>query len=80
MGILIHATAGYVDPVFCGQITLEISNVSQIPVALYPAMSVCQLSFELLFDNCNIPYGNKGKYQWQDGPKGSEIYKDFLKE
>lgn len=80
MGILIHATAGYVDPGFCGQITLEISNVNNIPVALYPGMRICQVSFELLFENCVIPYGLKGKYQGQEGPEGTRIFLDFLKE
>jgi dCTP deaminase len=80
MGILIHATAGYVDPGFCGQITLEISNVSNIPVALYPKMRICQLSFELLYENCRVPYGVKGKYQGQEGPKGTKIYMDFPEE
>jgi dCTP deaminase len=80
MGILIHATAGYVDPGFCGQITLEISNVNNIPVALYPGMRICQVSFELLFEICVTPYGLKGKYQGQEGPEGTRIFLDFLKE
>ncbi|NPV88670.1 dCTP deaminase [Coprothermobacteraceae bacterium] len=80
MGILIHATAGYVDPGFEGNITLEISNVNHVPVAVYPGMRICQISFELLDQPCEVSYGVKGKYQGQQGPTGSRIYTEFSQE
>src|SRR3989338_4965815 len=46
LGIIVHSTAGFVDPGFSGTITLEISNLNRMPVALYPGMRICQLAFE----------------------------------
>jgi len=79
LAILIHATAGYIDPGFKGNITLELSNVGKMPVALYPGMRICQISFELLSSNAELPYGQGkkgGKYQNQREPTSSRIHLD----
>lgn len=77
IGIIIHSTAGYIDPGFEGAITLEISNVGKIPVALYKGMRICQVSF-LQTGKVLRPYGEKrnSKYQGQKGPITSKIYLD----
>lgn len=80
LGLLIHSTAGYVDPGFKGTITLELSNVAKLPIALYPEMKIGQLSFMKLCTPCEVPYGSKkigSKYQNQVGPKASKYYKNF---
>ena len=55
LGIIIHSTAGFVDPGFSGTITLEISNLNRMPVALYPGMRVCQLAFEQMSSPAEMP-------------------------
>lgn len=69
MGILVH-TAGYIDPGFEGNITLEISNQSNVPVAIYPNMYICQLAVSTLSSKAEIPYGKRRKslYYKQKGP------------
>lgn len=81
LGIIVHATAGYVDPGFCGQITLELSNINRVPVALYPGMRICQISFYKLTSPAEIPYYKKegSKYQNQKGPTASRLDIDFCK-
>lgn len=78
LAILIHATAGFIDPGFRGTITLELSNVGRLPVALRPGMRICQVSFESLSSPCARPYGaSRGsKYQDQVGPTPSRILVD----
>lgn len=79
LGILIHATAGFIDPGFQGELTLEISNVGVMPVALYPKQRVCQISFQYLGNPCDRPYGSPGrssKYQGQINATPSEIRLD----
>lgn len=74
VGLLIHATAGFVDPGFSGQITLELSNVSPLPVKLWPGMRIGQLSFHTLDRPSERPYGHPelgSKYIDQEGPVGS---------
>lgn len=74
LGLLIHATAGFVDPGFCGQITLELSNVSPFPIKLWPGMRIGQLCFQLLDQKAERPYGHpdlNSKYQNQVGPIAS---------
>lgn len=77
LGIIIHSTAGYIDPGFEGTLTLEISNVGKIPVALYPLMRICQISF-LQTGKVARPYGqNRGsKYQGQREPTSSRLTLD----
>ncbi|MCS7201810.1 MAG: dCTP deaminase [Dictyoglomus sp.] len=79
LGIIVHATAGYVDPGFCGQITLELSNINRVPVALYPGMRICQISFYKLTTPAEVPYYKKkgSKYQNQKGPTASRLNIDF---
>ena len=79
MALLIHATAGFIDPGFKGKITLELSNVGKMPIALYPNMRICQLAFEELSSPCERPYGHstrESKYQMQKGVTSSKIYLD----
>jgi dCTP deaminase len=75
LGIVIHSTAGFIDAGFSGTITLEISNLNTIPVALYPEMRVCQLAFEEMSSPALVPYGEKksSKYQNQVLPEESRI-------
>ncbi len=76
LGILIHSTAGYIDPGFSGTITLEISNVANIPVTLYPNMAIGQLSFTRMDSPAEKPYGHKdlnSKYNNQEGPVASKF-------
>ena len=75
LGIIIHSTAGYIDPGFSGTITLEISNLNRMPVALYPGMRVCQIAFETMSSPAETPYGKKpfSKYQGQILPEESRL-------
>jgi len=75
LGIIIHATAGFIDPGFEGTITLEITNINVMPVALYPGMRICQISFETMNRPAERPYGVKtgSKYQGQRGPTVSRL-------
>ena len=75
LGITVHATAGYIDPGFDGQITLEITNHLGSPVRLYPGMAISQLSLAYLNTAAEHPYA--GKYQGQTGPQLSQIHKNF---
>lgn len=75
LGIIVHATAGFVDPGFEGDITLEIQNLGQAPVKLYPEDRICQVVFEELTSTAEKPYGSKKdvKYQGQTGATGSKL-------
>lgn len=75
LGIIVHSTAGFVDPGFIGTITLEISNLNRMPVALYPGMRVCQLAFEMMTSPAETPYSAKpfSKYQNQVLPEESRL-------
>lgn len=73
LGIIIHATAGFIDPGFKGELTLEISNVGKIPVALYPGMRIAQLSLMYLSSPATHPYGEKNNYQEQTGATESKL-------
>ena len=78
IGIVIHSTAGYLDPGFKGKITLEISNLGKIAVALYPRMRICQIAFEEMSAPVNSGYGEKhgAKYQGQDAATASRLFED----
>ena len=78
LAIVIHATAGIVDPGYVGQITLELSNLGTAPVALTPGMRVSQLIFTELRSPADRPYGTErdSKYQGQAGPQASRIGAD----
>ena len=80
VGLLIHSTAGYIDPGWKGQLTLELSNVSNLPITLYYRMKIGQMSFSQLTTEAEQLYGSKAlgsKYQGQKSPTGSRMYRDF---
>lgn len=78
LGIIIHSTAGFIDAGFEGTITLEITNINRMPVALYPGMRICQLAFQLMSSKADVPYSKKpsAKYQGQNLPQESKITLD----
>jgi dCTP deaminase len=78
LAIVVHATAGIVDPGYKGQITLELSNLGSAPVALTPGMRISQLTFTELKNPAERPYGVErgSKYQDQSGPQASKIQGD----
>ena len=78
LAIVIHATAGIVDPGYRGQITLELSNLGTAPVALTPGMRISQVIFTELKNRAERPYGEErgSKYQDQGGPQASKIQGD----
>jgi dCTP deaminase len=80
LGLLIHSTAGYVDPGWDGYLTLELSNVANLPITIYPGMKIGQISFFRLTTAADAPYGSDGagsKYQGQRGPTPSRFFRDF---
>jgi dCTP deaminase len=80
LGLLIHSTAGYVDPGFEGHLTLELSNVANLPITIYPSMKIGQISFFQLTSAAEHPYGSDSvgsKYQGQRGPTPSRFYENF---
>ena len=82
LGILTHSTAGFIDPGFEGHITLELSNVSTLPVKLWPGMKIGQMCFFQLSSPAEHPYGSQGTgshYQGQRGPTPSRSYVNFYK-
>ncbi|MDQ3629390.1 MAG: dCTP deaminase [Actinomycetota bacterium] len=80
LGLLTHATAGFIDPGFSGHVTLELSNVATLPIKLYPGMKVGQLCFFRLSSPAEHPYGSSpsgSHYQGQRGPTPSRSYANF---
>lgn len=80
LGLLIHSTAGFVDPGFEGYLTLELSNVANLPIAIWPGMKIGQISFYQMSSPADRPYGTAGtgsKYQDQRGPTASRSHQDF---
>jgi dCTP deaminase len=80
MGLLIHSTAGFVDCGFRGHLTLELSNVANLPIAIYPGMKIGQISFLRMTSPAEHPYGSDttgSKYQGQRGPTPSRYYLNF---
>jgi dCTP deaminase len=80
LGLVIHSTAGYVDPGFRGHLTLELSNAASLPIQLYPRMKIGQLSFLRMTTPADRPYGTHplgSKYQGQDEPTASRVHLDF---
>ena len=77
-GLQVHATAGFIDPGFEGLITFELSNVSRMPIELYPILRIGQLSFYPITEQTALLYGKKklSKYQGDLGPAWTKIYKD----
>jgi dCTP deaminase len=80
LGLIVHSTAGFVDPGFNGRLTLELTNVANLPVTLYYAMPVSQISFSRLTTPAEKPYGSGAtgsKYQGQTGPEPSRYYLNY---
>jgi dCTP deaminase len=80
LGLLIHSTAGYVDPGWVGNLTLELGNVASLPIALYPGMKIGQISFHRMSSPVERPYGSAAlhsRYQGQSEPTASAIHVDF---
>ncbi len=80
LGLLIHSTAGYVDPGWKGNLTLELSNVANLPIALYRGMKIGQISFFKMSSPVERPYGSRelgSRYQGQSSPTASLYSKDF---
>jgi len=80
VGLLIHSTAGYVDPGWKGTLTLELSNVANLPIALYFGMKIGQISFVRMSSPVDKPYGSPelgSKYQGQSEPTASAFHRDF---
>ena len=82
LGLLTHSTAGFIDPGFSGHITLELSNVANLPITLWPGMKIGQLCLLRLTSPAEFPYGSTqagSKYQGQRGPTPSRSYQNFVK-
>ncbi len=80
LGLLIHSTAGYVDPGWDGYLTLELSNVANLPITIYAGMKIGQISFFKLSSAAENPYGSRetgSKYQGQRGPTASRFFEEF---
>ncbi len=80
LGLLIHSTAGFIDAGFDGHITLELSNVANLPITLYPNMKIGQVSFMMMTTPADQPYGKGArgsKYQGQRGPTPSRYFENF---
>jgi dCTP deaminase len=80
LGLLIHSTAGFVDPGWDGHVTLELSNVANLPITIYYGMKIGQLSFVQLTEPAERPYGAGelgSKYQGQQGPTPSRYWQNF---
>ena len=80
LGLLIHSTAGFVDAGWDGHLTLELSNVANLPITVYPGMKIGQISFLQMTTAADRPYGSSGlgsKYQGQWGPTPSRFVENF---
>ena len=76
LGLLIHSTAGFIDPGWDGHVTLELSNVANLPITIYHGMKIGQISFMQLTEPAETPYGSDGlgsKYQGQRGPDAEPL-------
>ena len=83
LGLLIHSTAGFIDPGWDGHVTLELSNVANLPITIYYGMTIGQLSFVQLSEPAEKPYGSGelgSKYQGQQGPTPSRYWQNFERE
>ena len=80
LGLLIHSTAGFIDPGWDGHVTLELSNVANLPITIFYGMKIGQISFVQLSEPAENPYGAAtlgSKYQGQSGPTPSRYWKNF---
>jgi deoxycytidine triphosphate deaminase len=79
-GVFVSNTAGFIDAGFSGHITLELSNVANLPITLYPGMKIGQVSFLAMTTPADVPYGSAkvgSKYQGQRGPTPSRYWENF---
>ena len=79
-GVFVSNTAGFIDAGFSGHITLELSNVANLPITLYPGMKIGQVSFLRMTTPADVPYGSSkvgSKYQGQRGPTPSRYWENF---
>ena len=72
LGLLIHSTAGFIDPGWDGHVTLELSNVANLPITIYHGMKIGQLSFVQLSEPARRPYGSDGARLEVPGPAGAD--------
>jgi dCTP deaminase len=82
LGLVIHSTAGFIDAGFDGHVTLELSNLANLPITLYPGMTIGQISFITMTSPAEKPYGSGAhgsKYQGQRGPTPSRYFENFKK-
>ena len=82
LGLLTHSTAGFIDPGFSGHITLELSNVANLPITLWPGMKIGQLCLFRLTSAAEHPYGSAvygSRYQDQRGPTPSRSFRNFTR-
>lgn len=82
LGLLIHSTAGFIDPGWEGKLTLELSNASPLPIKIYPKMKIGHISFVQMTTDVEKPYGSPGlgsHYKGQKGPEMSKFYEEFGK-
>jgi dCTP deaminase len=80
LGLLTHSTAGFIDPGFSGHVTLELANVANLPIKLWPGMKIGQLCFFRLSSPAEHPYGSEkygSRYQGQRGPTPSRSSQNF---
>lgn len=80
LGLLTHSTAGFIDPGFSGHVTLELSNVANLPITLWPGMKIGQLCIFRLSSPAEHPYGSAvygSRYQGQRGPTPSRAWRNW---
>ena len=80
LGLVIHSTAGFIDAGFDGHVTLELANLANLPITLYPGMKIGQISFITMTSPAEKPYGSGAhgsKYQGQRGPTPSRYFENF---
>ncbi len=79
LGLVVHSTAGFLDPGFDGHVTLELSSVAPLPIRLHVGMLIGQVCFLPLTSACEVPYGAErgSRYQWQNWPTESQAWRDF---
>ena len=80
LGLLIHSTAGFVDPGWDGNLTLELSNVANLPITLYDGMKIGQISFQRMSSPVDMAYGDSrlgSRYRGQRDPTASLYHRDF---
>ena len=83
LGLLIHSTAGFIDPGWDGHVTLELSNVANLPITIYVGMKIGQISFMQMTEAAETPYGSGSlgsKYKGQTGPTPSRYWQNFAPE